>query len=107
MPMYDVRCPACGTQQIDVLQPIQCEQPLCACGTRFERAWLTKPANVIGDECDVSIRHGLCNEDGTPRRFRSKQDIKRAAKEKGWTPYVTHIPLHEGTDKSPHTTKWY
>ena len=106
MPMYDLICRACNTQQIDVLQPIQCEQSLCACGAQFERAWLTKPANVIGDECDVSIRHGLCNEDGTPRRFRSKQDIKRTAKEKGWTPYVVHQGIDAGTDKSPFTSRW-
>ena len=39
---------------------------------------------VIGDECDVWIRHGLCNTDGSPRRFRSKTEIKRAANERGW-----------------------
>jgi hypothetical protein len=43
-------------------------------------------AAVIGDECDVTIRHGLCFADGTPRRFRSKAEFRKAAKEAGWTP---------------------
>lgn len=38
---------------------------------------------VIGDECDVMIKHGVCNEDGTPRRFTSKVAIRQAAYEAG------------------------
>jgi hypothetical protein len=56
----------------------------------------------------VMIRHGICNEDGSPRRFDSKSDIRRAAKEKGLTwggDHTTHIPL-PGSDKNPHTTRW-
>lgn len=39
--------------------------------------------SMIGDECDVLIRHGLCNDDGSPRRFTSKEAIKKAAFEVG------------------------
>ena len=42
-------------------------------------------AYVIGDECDVVIRHGACWPDGTPRHFNSKAEIKRVAYEAGWT----------------------
>jgi hypothetical protein len=38
---------------------------------------------IVGDECDVLIHHGLCWPDGTPRRFRSKSEIKQLAFEKG------------------------
>ena len=38
---------------------------------------------VIGDECDVWIKHGLCHEDGTPRHFRSRKEIAEVAKAKG------------------------
>lgn len=31
------------------------------------------------------VKHGLCNPDGSPRRFDSKSEIKRAAFESGWT----------------------
>lgn len=41
--------------------------------------------SVIGDECDVTIRHGACWPDGTPRHYSSKQEIKRVAYEQGWT----------------------
>lgn len=43
-------------------------------------------ASVIGDECDVTIRHGICHEDGEPRRFRSKSEFRAACKATGWTP---------------------
>lgn len=42
-------------------------------------------AMIAGDECDVVIRHGACWPDGTPRRYRSKAEIKRVAFEAGWT----------------------
>lgn len=39
--------------------------------------------SVHGDECDVWIKHGVCNEDGSPKRYRSKSEIRQAAYEKG------------------------
>lgn len=30
------------------------------------------------------IKHGICNEDGTPKRYDSKSEIKRAAFEAGY-----------------------
>jgi len=42
-------------------------------------------AAVHGDEIDIEIRHGICNEDGSPKRYRSKSDIRRAAAERGLT----------------------
>src|SRR5205823_5816136 len=42
---------------------------------------------VITDEIPggYSVAHAICNPDGTPRRFYSKSEIKRAAHEAGWT----------------------
>ena len=107
MPMYDIRCPSCGTERIDVLQKIDAEQPLCECGSRFERAWLSQPSNVIGDEIDISIRHGLCHPDGTPRRFRSREELKRATAASRYMNYVEHQGVSPDTDKSPHTQRWF
>lgn len=44
-------------------------------------------AGVITDEIPggIEIRHGLCNPDGTPKRYYSKTEIKRAANERGYT----------------------
>lgn len=61
--------------------------------------------SVIGDEIDVTIKHGLCHPDGTPQRFRSRLALKREEKKRGMENYVVHQP-RPGTDKSPHTTRW-
>ena len=61
--------------------------------------------SVIGDEIDVEVKHALCWEDGTPRRFRSRAELNRVAKEKGYINYVQHVPK-PGSDKSPHTVRW-
>lgn len=64
--------------------------------------------NVITDDIPggIDIRHGLCWPDGTPRRFYSKSDIAKAAKEKGLINRVEHVPT-PGSDKSPVTKPWY
>ena len=61
---------------------------------------------VQGDECDVLVEHGLCNSDGTPRRYRSKQEMKKEAKKRGIENHVVHIGL-PGSDKSPFTTRHF
>lgn len=65
-----------------------------------------KATAVIGDECDITVEHGACHPDGTPRRFTSKSEMKRVAAQLGWKNEVRHMP-RPGSDKSPHTTKWY
>lgn len=42
---------------------------------------------IIGDEIPggLEIKHGLCNPDGSPRKFYSKSDIRKAAWEAGYT----------------------
>jgi hypothetical protein len=77
----DVECPACQKQQLDVYVD---EYPLCECGAQTQ--WLPRSgAAVAGDDIPggIEIRHGICNPDGTPKRYYSKTDIKRALNEKG------------------------
>lgn len=108
MPIYDLRCTQCGHITIDVLQPVEGAQPNCqmCVGGVVERVWLPGQANaVIGDECDVEIKHGLCNPDGSPRRFRSKSEIRTAEKKAGVTNRVEHVGTRGG-DRSKHTTRW-
>lgn len=81
-------CDNCGTALVDVE------------GIRYGAA-----PGVIGDECDVLVRHGLCNEDGSARRYTSKSEMKREAWKRGLQSHVEHKPL-PGSDKSPHTTRW-
>lgn len=61
--------------------------------------------SVIGDEIDITVKHALCHEDGTPRRFTSRQEWIRAQKESGMSNHVEHIP-EKGSDKSRHTSRW-
>ncbi len=111
MPMYDYQCQVCGYTQTDVLTTIADRVrpcPQCVVVDHpgpMQRVWLTKAAGVISDECDVWVKHGICNEDGTPRRYTSKAEMRREAERRG---YVNHV-VHQGTksgDKSPHTTRW-
>lgn len=87
MPTFDRLCPSCGWTKIDSLEPTTPQPVLCdECGEPTERAWLTKPANVIGDEMDWTQTNGLKH----PRRFRSKSEHRRWLKESGWTVKERH-----------------
>lgn len=90
MPLYDRHCDRCGQESLDKFEQREAENPPCECGGTFVRFWKQGSANnVIGDEIDVYIKHGLCHADGTPRRFRSRIELRRAEKAAGLTNYVT------------------
>ena len=61
--------------------------------------------NAQGDEIDVEIKNGLCHSDGTPRRFRSREALKKAAAAAGYTNFVQHVGS-AGGDKSKWTSRW-
>lgn len=112
MPMFDLLCDQCGGQHIDVLQALNTPPAVCPaiiggmkCTGLLQHAWLSKPPAAVGDECDVTVRHGLCNPDGTPRRYTSKSDMAREAKARGLESYVVHRGTKDG-DKSKFTTRW-
>lgn len=116
MKNMDLRCEGCGHVVIDYLErdgcatrPLEC--PECH-EQKLDRVMLGgASAHVHGDECDVWIKHGLCNEDGSPRHFRHKSEIARAAKElgerEGTRVYnkVEHIG-DRGSDKNKHTQRF-
>lgn len=70
---------------------------------QFEKAPLAVSDSIRGG---IDIRHGLCNDDGSPKRFYSKSEIKREAAQKGlsWGP-LEHVG-ERGSDKSKHTSRW-
>jgi hypothetical protein len=109
--MYDRLCvdSNCNTEIIDCLEPIEAPDVKCPkCNKLTERAWIGKPASIIGDEIagGMWVRHGICNEDGTPRKYYSKSEMAQEAKRRGLVNYVEHVGK-PGSDKSDHTTKWY
>jgi hypothetical protein len=81
MPVYDIRCDQCADTQIDTWET-KSTNPLrsCPCGGTFQRMTLSsgygKAPGVISDECDIVVRHGICNEDGSPRRYRFKSEMR-------------------------------
>lgn len=105
----DVQCGDCGVVQKD--RYIEIETERCACGGMLKRIRLSPPA-VIGDDIPggVDIRHGICHPDGTPRRFYSRTDIRKAAKAAGleWGHDTNrHVPNPKrGTDKHFETRRW-
>ena len=90
MILVDARCDVCGRWAVDVLidrdapvYPICCDHPMA-------RRWHTKTPAVRPDSIPggLWIHHGLCNEDGTPRRYDSQTEITEACRAKGlarWT----------------------
>lgn len=121
MPMYDRQCDSCGFLMKDQLESINCVDYDCNqfwdddeagqvlfCSGVIRRVWLQGAANGVIDDSipgGLEIKNALCHPDGTPRRFDSHSDIKRAAEASGWTNVVEHIPSR-GSDKSPHTVRW-
>ncbi len=111
MKNMDLACSTCNYTVIDYLErdgspvrPLEC--PTCKTNT-LDRVLLGgQSAHVHGDECDEVIRHGICWPDGTPRRYRSKAEMRRAAKEQGVYNKVEHIG-DRGSDKNRNTQKFF
>jgi hypothetical protein len=108
MPIYDRVCED-GHLVLDLYEKINTEDPICKeCGKVLKRALLPgRTANVIPDEIPggIEIRHGLCNPDGSPKRYYSKSEIAAEAKRRGLTNIVEHR-TPPGSDKAPHTVRW-
>ena len=107
-PFYDRKCTSCERVTLDVMEPVKAPYVSCVCGGATDRVWLPgAKTGVIADSIPggIMMKHGICNEDGTPKRYDSWSEVRRAAKEKNLVNRVRHIGL-PGTDKSPHTTRW-
>lgn len=105
---FDYQCNTCSYTKIDAI--VEAEQktlPCLLCGGTLERTWglMSKSSSVVGDECDIVIKHGICNLDGTPRRYRSKAEMARVAKERGLVNRVEHRGT-KGGDKNRNTQRW-
>lgn len=108
MPVYDRQCDRCSDRLIDLLEPISSPAIPCPCGGSFERVWLQGACNGVIDDSipgGLEIKNALCHPDGTPKRYDSRSEIKRAAEAAGWTNAVEHIGA-KGSDKSKHTVRW-
>lgn len=107
MPMFDRACNTCGKHLLDCLEPSEAPTVMCKCGGLTQRVWLGKTAGVIADTIPggLYLKHGLCNADGSPKRYDSHSEIRAEAKRRGLENHVQHQP-GKGTDKSKHTSRW-
>lgn len=105
MPFYDLVCKE-GHEQYDKLLKVGERPPCPICSGSTETLW-TRSANVVGDDIPggVLIRNGICNEDGSPKRYYTKSEMRAEAKRRGLVNIVEHVTPPD-SDKSPHTTRW-
>lgn len=100
MPRYDVICPN-EHETLDIVKRINDPFPACpTCGEQTSILW-TQTAAVHGDELPVgyAAKHGVCHPDGTPRRFDSMTELKRALNEKG-------LVISGDTPGKPYRVNW-
>lgn len=65
-------------------------RPTCAvCGDEMVEIWEPRGDSiaVIGDDIPggYEVRHAICHPDGTPKKYYSKTELKKAAFEAGYT----------------------
>lgn len=72
-----------------------------------EKGVVNQANGVIGDDIPggLEIRHGLCNEDGSPKKYYTKSAIVKEAKRRSLQNIVEHVTA-PGTDKNPYTQRW-
>jgi hypothetical protein len=86
---WPFRCAHCGKRWRDLAWsydlPVNC--PDCNLTAHLDYDDHNVSAAVVGDDIPggIEIRHGVCNDDGSPRRFYSRTELKRALNEKGLT----------------------
>jgi hypothetical protein len=120
MKQIDTKCPRCGHITEDVLLRERDSDgnyvmPRCGqwtegtvdCNAIVERVYLGHAAHVSQDSIPggMWIRNGICNPDGTPRRYDSFSDMRREAKARGLVNHVEHQG-GKGSDKSRHTQRF-
>lgn len=113
MKMVDARCKTCATVRKDTLQRDNGSiAPCAACGSEMERVLqmaFEPTSNVHGDDIPggMLIHHGICNEDGTPRRYYSYSEMAREAERRGVVNVATHeVDPASGSDKSAFTQRF-
>jgi len=117
--MIDMQCPHCGATFADALlrgdtwafegvDYVAPNGPEClTCGTKLERVHLGKAALAISDEIPggMLVYNGICNKDGSPRRYYSHSAMRKQAQKQGLVNCVEHKG-RKGGDKSRHTSRW-
>lgn len=100
MMMVDMECPTCGHFHEDELIRAGNEHPRCrACSELLVKLPVAPAVHADGIPGGIMIRNGICNADGSPRRYDSKSEIRLATKQAGLINRVQHEPS-KGSDKN-------
>ena len=116
MKMVDARCKTCATVRVDTLmRDTGFIAPCQSCGSEYmeQLSTTSRPSSVTPGVVPDSIpggmviRHGICNLDGTPRRYDSYSEMRAEAKARGLVNAVEHeTDPSSGSDKNPHTQRF-
>lgn len=104
MPIYSFRClsDSCGKIEDHLVK--YGNTPTCRdCGNSTEKVWVGSMPNIIDDTINETIE----NLSATPQHFTSRSEKRIWLKSHGFEEHVRHVGLPgEGSDKSPHTSRW-
>lgn len=106
--LVDLICTSCDTKRIDALVA-RGEFPPCPdCGDPMTRLWMGKAPSVRPDSIPggLTIEHGLCNPDGTPRTYYSQSEITLECQKRGLTRW-TDIHTEDKTKDARVRMDWY
>lgn len=70
----------------------------CACGGERERTYpIEAPRSVQDDSIPGgrTYKHGICNDDGTPRTFYTEHEVRDAMKKNGVLPLEMEVPVFD------------
>jgi hypothetical protein len=105
MPIFDAQCTKCSWQA-ERYEHVRGVIPPCPeCGATAEHYWkMGSFPNVIDDTINETIE----NLSATPQHFTSRSEKRIWLKSHGFQERVRHVGTPgEGSDKSPHTQRWY
>jgi hypothetical protein len=104
MPSFDRGCLSCDWYTDFVLERHDAPDPPCPkCGGATCRPWRGRMANIIRDEYTTPLVDDVMTPD--TQVFHSKSEHRAAMKLHGLQQLDRHVGT-QGSDKSPHTTRW-
>ena len=85
----NVSCP-CGWRGYAFMWHYDTSKPCPTCGAAATRDAVDAPnqaPGVIPDDIPggLDVKNAICNEDGSPRRYYSRSEIRREAAQRGYT----------------------
>lgn len=106
MRMGDFICDVCDGYREALIRE-GAAPPEC-CGQPMVRVYLPAAPTVRGDDIPggLTIEHGICNDDGTPRTYYSHSEIQQACREKGWMRW-TDVYTEDRTKDARVRADWY